>query len=146
MKRKVIPVVILVIVAAAAYWFYSRRHQQAEGAIEASGTVEATEAVLGFATGGASPKCWFGKAIASPRASPRASRHPRNHSAAPQAGRVDAAGFAAEWSTEPGLKKLASPRGWKVPTPPDGCETDCSGPRGWLRAKWFPNSSWIRAQ
>ena len=52
MKRKVIPVVILVIVAAAAYWFFSRRHQQAEGAIEASGTVEATEAVLGFATGG----------------------------------------------------------------------------------------------
>jgi HlyD family secretion protein len=52
MKRKVIPVVILVIAATAAYWYYSRRHHQTEGAIEASGTVEATEAVLGFATGG----------------------------------------------------------------------------------------------
>ena len=52
MKRKVIPVVILVVVAAAAYWYFSRRQHQTEGAIEASGTVEATEAVLGFATGG----------------------------------------------------------------------------------------------
>ncbi len=52
MNRKVIPVVILVAAAAGAYWYYSHRQQQTEGTIEASGTVEATEAVLGFATGG----------------------------------------------------------------------------------------------
>ena len=52
MKRKAIPLGILALVAAGGLWYYQRHRPGDSGNIEASGTVEATEAVLGFAGGG----------------------------------------------------------------------------------------------
>jgi HlyD family secretion protein len=50
MKRKVIPVVVVLAVAATVAWFLYRAQQDAEpeGVLTASGTVEATDAQLGF--------------------------------------------------------------------------------------------------
>ena len=56
MKRKPpIPVVVLLVVALGAagwWWWRSRQERAPEGVLRASGTVEATEARLGFETGG----------------------------------------------------------------------------------------------
>jgi HlyD family secretion protein len=53
MKRKVIPVVVLLaLVAGGWFWWRSRREAPLEGVLRASGTVEATEARLGFEGGG----------------------------------------------------------------------------------------------
>ncbi len=56
MRRKPpIPVVVLLLVALAAggwWWWRSRRERAPEGVLRASGTVEATEARMGFETGG----------------------------------------------------------------------------------------------
>jgi len=56
MRRKPpIPVIVLLLVALAAggwWWWRSRRERAPEGVLRASGTVEATEARMGFETGG----------------------------------------------------------------------------------------------
>jgi HlyD family secretion protein len=54
MKRKAaIPVVLLLAVAAATFWWWrTRRETASERVLRASGTVEATEARLGFEAGG----------------------------------------------------------------------------------------------
>ncbi|HEX9108473.1 MAG TPA: HlyD family efflux transporter periplasmic adaptor subunit [Longimicrobiales bacterium] len=52
-KRRIIPMVVLVLAAAGvAGWLLLRPSGGAAGSIEASGTVEATEADLGFQAGG----------------------------------------------------------------------------------------------
>ncbi len=52
-KRRIIPIVVLVIAALAVVgWLALRPSRGAAGAIQASGTVEATEADLGFQVGG----------------------------------------------------------------------------------------------
>ncbi len=52
-KRRIIPIVVLVVVGAAVGgWLAFRPGRGAAGAIQASGTVEATEADLGFQVGG----------------------------------------------------------------------------------------------
>jgi HlyD family secretion protein len=51
--KKIIPVVVLLIVAGAAIWYYaSGRPEKTDGALVASGTVEATDAQLGFQAAG----------------------------------------------------------------------------------------------
>ncbi|HXT50257.1 MAG TPA: secretion protein HlyD, partial [Thermoanaerobaculia bacterium] len=56
MKRKPpVPVLVLLVVAVAAagwWWWRSRQERVPEGLLRASGTVEATEARLGFESGG----------------------------------------------------------------------------------------------
>jgi len=53
MKRKAIPVVLLLaLLAGGWFWWRSRREAVPEGVLRASGTVEATEARLGFEGGG----------------------------------------------------------------------------------------------
>ncbi len=52
-KRRIIPIVVLaVVVVSVVGWLILRRSGGAAGAIEASGTVEGTEADLGFQAGG----------------------------------------------------------------------------------------------
>ncbi len=52
-KRRIIPIVVVVVVLGAlGGWFALRSGRAAPGTIEASGTVEATEADLGFQAGG----------------------------------------------------------------------------------------------
>ena len=52
-KRRIIPVVVVVLLLAlVAGWLVLRPGRDAQGRIEASGTVEATEADLGFQAGG----------------------------------------------------------------------------------------------
>jgi len=52
-KRRIIPMVVLVVAAATVVgWLVLRPSRGEAGAIEASGTVEATEADLGFQAGG----------------------------------------------------------------------------------------------
>ena len=47
--KKIIPPIVLLIVAGASVWYYtSRRPEPTDGALVASGTVEATDAQLGF--------------------------------------------------------------------------------------------------
>lgn len=50
-KRMAIPLVVVLVAAGAAAWWWSRRPEPA-GGLTASGTVEATEARLGFDLGG----------------------------------------------------------------------------------------------
>ncbi len=52
-KRRIIPIVVIVVLGlAVGGWLVLRGHGAADGAIAASGTVEATEADLGFQAGG----------------------------------------------------------------------------------------------
>ncbi len=51
-KRRIIPVVVVVLVLAVVAGWMALRPRGARGQIEASGTVEATEADLGFQVGG----------------------------------------------------------------------------------------------
>lgn len=46
--NKVVPVVILLAAGAAAYWYFTRQETPPDGGVETSGTVEATDAQLGF--------------------------------------------------------------------------------------------------
>ncbi|MFL6290948.1 MAG: HlyD family secretion protein [Thermoanaerobaculia bacterium] len=47
-KKIVIPVVLLAVAGAAVWYYTTRRPEKADGALVASGTVEATDAQLGF--------------------------------------------------------------------------------------------------
>jgi HlyD family secretion protein len=51
-RNKAIPIALAIVVVAVAAWFLLLRRQSNDGALDASGTVEATEAQLGFQVAG----------------------------------------------------------------------------------------------
>jgi len=147
MKRKVIPAVILVIVATAAYWYYSRAHHQAEGGIEASGTVEATEAVLGFATGGRITQVLVreGDRVTAGQVLARLDTLVTTAHLLQARAQVDAAKASLlEMERGTRIEELEQARAEleSAEHTLTDAETELNGPRAWPRAKSCPNSSW----
>jgi membrane fusion protein YbhG len=52
MRRRILPILLLVVIAAGAWYFATRSGRVASDGLSASGTVEATEADIGFQTPG----------------------------------------------------------------------------------------------
>jgi hypothetical protein len=147
MNRKVIPPVVLVIAAAAGYWYYSQHRHQAEGSIEASGTVEATEAVLGFASGGRIAEVWVREGDRVTAGQLLARLDTLETGARMQQARAQVqAAKAALLEMERGsrIEELEEARAalrvlnTHSPMP----RLNCNGPGSWSKARWWPSSSW----